>query len=304
MITLLSGENSFDIERALGVIINDFEDIDGKVEKIEADDLRPSQLPDILTGTSLFAEKRLIVIRELGENKPVWSALADWIDKISDDIHLVLVESKPDKRTATYKALKKVASVREFQPWSERNLTVIEKWVDEEAKTQGVKLNKKCIQLLIQWVGTDQWMLFHALEKLALIDDVTEDKIKDVVEPNPVENVLNLFETAIKSDTKTLTMMLKTLEQTEDVYRLSGLLSAQAFQLAAVASAGKSDNVAADFGIHPYVVSKLTPIARKLGKSGAANIIEIFVELDDDMKSSKTHPWLLVERALMKVAGL
>jgi DNA polymerase III delta subunit len=297
------GENSFDIERALSVIIDDFEDIDGKVEKIEADNLKSSQLPDVLTGTSLFSEKRLIVIRELSDNKPVWSALADWTDKISDDIHLVLIESKPDKRTVTYKALKKVASVREFQPWSERNLVAVEKWVSEEAKNQGIKLDKKCVQFLINWVGVDQWMLFHALEKLALVDNVTEDEIRDLVEPNPVENALNLFETAITGDTKTLTQALRILEQTEDVYKLTGLLSAQAFQLAAVASANKGDNVAVDFGIHPYVVSKLTPIAKKIGKSGAAHIIKIFVELDDDLKLSKADPWLLVERALVKVSN-
>jgi DNA polymerase III delta subunit len=98
--------------------------------------------------------------------------------------------------------------------------------------------------------------------------------------------------------------MLKTLEQTEDVYRLTALLSSQAFQLLAVASAGKDDNVAKDFAVHPYVVSKLSPIAKRIGKSGASKIIAVFVELDDDMKLSRAEPWLLVERALIKVANI
>lgn len=301
MITFLVGENSFEIERALGAIISDF---DGVVEKIEGSELLIAQIPDILMGVSLFANKRLVIIRNLSENKVVWPVFGDWLPKISDDIHLVLIESKPDKRTATFKALKKSADVHEFISWTDRDVYQAEKWVATEVKTMGFELDKKCVQTLVQWVGVDQWQLYYALEKLSLTDDISVETIKNVIEPNPVENVLNLFETAIRGDMKTLSAILKTIEQTEDVYRLTGLLSSQAFQLLAVASAGKDDKVVKDFGIHPYVVSKLTPIAKRLGKSGVSKVIAIFTELDDDMKLSRADPWLLVERALIKVANI
>lgn len=301
MITLLIGENSFEIERALSAVIDDF---DGTVEKIEGSELLISQLPDILMGVSLFADKRLVVIRSLGENKSVWPVFGDWLTKISDDIHLVLIEPKPDKRMSTYKLLQKNADVREFQPWSDRDTATAEKWVIAEAKKMGYELDKKCIQTLVQWVGVEQWQLFHALEKLALTDEITIESIKNIIDPNPAENVFNLFETALRGDVKTLGVVLKTLEQTEDVYRLTALLSSQSFQLAAVASATKTDNVAKDFAIHPYVVSKLSPIAKRIGKSGTSKIIAIFTELDDDIKLSRADPWLLVERALIKVANI
>jgi len=305
MITVLIGENSFEIQRAMDTIISEF---DGTVEKIEGSELSIGQLPDILMGVSLFADKRLVIIRNLSENKVVWPVFGDWLPKISDDIHLVLVESKPDKRTATYKALKKNADVREFASWTDRDAFQAENWVVSESKTMGLEMNNKCIQTLVQWVGVDQWQLFYALEKLALTDDITVETIKNVIEPNPVENVFNIFETAIRGDLKTLGQILLTLEQTEDVFRLTALLSSQAFQLAVVFSASsavrRNDNVARDFGIHPYVVSKLTPIAKQLGKSGVSKIISIFTELDDDMKLSRAEPWLLLERALIKVANI
>jgi DNA polymerase III delta subunit len=301
MITLLEGENSFEIQQALNDIISNF---DGNAEKIEGSELQVSQLPDIFIGQSLFAEKRLIVIRNLPENKSVWPVLGDWTDKISDDIHVVLIEPKPDKRTSTYKTLQKIADIHEFMQWSDRDTAVAEKWVATEAEKRGIQPNKKLIQALVQWVGIDQWQLFYALEKLSLTDDITIDSIKNLIEPNPVENVFNLFETALRGDTKNLMEMLKTLEQTEDVYRLTALLMSQSFQLLVVASAGKDDSVARDFAIHPYVVSKLSPIAKRIGKSGASKIISIFTELDDDMKLSRAEPWLLVERALIKVANV
>jgi DNA polymerase-3 subunit delta len=230
--------------------------------------------------------------------------LGDWLPKISDDIHLVLVEPKPDKRTTTFKALQKNATISEYLPWEDRDIAKAEKWVESEAKNMGIQLNKKCIQTLLEWVGIDQWALFHALEKLALTDEITPESIKEVITASPFENVFNLFETALRGDSAGVSKMLKTLEQTDDVYRLSALLSSQTFQLAAVVSAQAGDNVARDFGIHPYVVQKLTPAAKKFGKTGVSKIINIFTELDDDMKISKADPWLLVERALIKVSAI
>ena len=305
MIALLIGENSFLIERELAQIAAGF---DGRAEKFDGSSLQLSQLPDLLMGTSLFATKRLIIIRDLGSNKSVWPVLGDWLPRVSDDIQLVLVEPKPDKRTTTFKTLKKHATTSEFLPLTDRDTQTAEKWVTAEAAKLDIAIDKSSVQFLVRWVGVDQWQLFHALEKLALVDTVSVDVISDIIQPNPVENVFNLFETALRGDVRTLRQTLQILEQSEDVYRLFALLSSQVFQLAAVANASsagqRTDNVARDFGIHPYVVSKLEPIAKRVGKSGVAKIIDIFAIADDDMKLSRAEPWLLVERALVKTANM
>jgi DNA polymerase III delta subunit len=97
--------------------------------------------------------------------------------------------------------------------------------------------------------------------------------------------------------------MIQTLEQTEDAYKTFGLISSQAFQLAALATTDKSSGVIAkDFEAHPFVLSKLSSYARELGRVGANRTIAVLVEADDTMKSSPTSPWLLIERALMKIA--
>jgi len=301
MITLLTGENSFEIERELTKIKAGFE---GDIENISPDNLTLSNLPDILMGISLFNTKRLIVIRSLSDNKSIWSVFGDWVDKISDDIHLVLIEPKPDKRTSTYKSLKDKINLREFQSWTDRDMSKAEKWVIEEAKKLNFKIDNKDAQLLVRRVGVDQWNLYHALEKLALAGDISADVIKNIVEASPAENVFELFETALNGNLSKLKYMLNILEQTEDVFRLFALLSTQVFQLAVVANADKNDNVAKDFGIHPYVVSKLSSTAKRLNKGSITKIVKIFAEADDDMKISRAEPWLLVERALVKVASV
>jgi DNA polymerase III delta subunit len=305
MITLLIGENSFEIERALSEITNDFA---GNVERIDGSDLQLAQLPDILMGVSLFSTARTVIVRNLSSNKSIWPIFGNWITQLSPDIHLVLVEPKPDKRTSTFKMLKEHASIKEFKPWNEYDIAKSEKWVASEAKKQGIELNTKCIQLLVQRVGVDQWQLFHAIEKLALIDVISIDSIKDIIEANPIDNVFNLFESALRGDIDGLKRTLQSLEKSEDVYRLSSLLFTQVFQLAVIASAQsavqRTDDISKDFGIHPYVVSKLTPIARRIGKVGVSKIVVIFAQTDDDMKLSRAEPWLLIERALIKVSKI
>lgn len=300
MVQLLVGDNSFEIERELGRLTTAF---DGVAEMVDGSALEIRQLPDLLMGATLFADKRLVVIRHLYENKQVWDALPEWLERLSDDIMLVLVETKPDKRTRTYKTLQKTAEVKEFKSWTERDVSVAERWAVEEAKRQEFTLDTKSARSLVEQTGVDQWRVFHALEKLAVLDTVTPQVIETVIEKNPRENVFILFETAIKGDTEKVQHMLRVLEQTEDPYMVFGLLSSQVFQLAALALSDKpSSEVAKEIGAHPFVLSKLAPYAKKQGRGGVRGVVAAFYEADTAMKVSAGEPWLLIERALVKAA--
>lgn len=300
MITLIIGENSFENERALSRIIADF---DGVAERIDGEVLEQKQFPDLLMGMSLFATQRLVIIKNMSANKTLWNVFEGWIQKVSDDIHLVLVEPKPDKRTKTYKVLQKAAKIVEAKLWGERDVLLAERWVLEEARLQGFALDKKSAHVLVERVGADQWQLFNALQKLSVLDEVNPEIIKEIIEKNPVENVFGLFEAALKGNTIKVRTMLQALEATEDPYRVFGLLSGQAYQLALLAVADlPSASVAADIGAHPFVLQKLAPFSKNLGRVGVKKVINAFAEADKDMKSTATEPWLLIERALLKTA--
>lgn len=300
MITLLTGENSYEIDHEVQRLAADF---DGTPEKFDGEDLEVRQLPDLLAGMSLFAEKRLVIIKHLSDNKAVWSELPAFLERLSDDIHLVLVEPKPDKRTSTYKALQKAAKVQEYKAWTERDSAKAEKWVGEQAAARGMRLTPALVRLLVRRVGVDQWELTHALDKLSLLDEVTEEILQNVIEARPSENVFGLFETALKGDRVRLHEMVTTLSLTEDPYQLFGLLSSQAFQLAVLAAAGEGEHVAKDIGAHPFVLSKLQPYARMQGAAGTGTILRAFAEADHSMKTSSIDPWLALERALLQVSA-
>lgn len=300
MITLLMGENSYEIHQRLRQLEAEFQDT---VEKLDGAELELHNLSDLISGTSLFHQKRMIVIRDLSSNKTLWEKLPDWLDRTSDDIHLVIVEPKPDKRTKTYKALQKSANVLEYKPWSERDDAQAAQWIMSEAEARKLALTPALARLLVARVGVDQWQLAQAIDKLLAAGEVTEDVIINVIDARPSENVFDLFETALKGDVNRLRELLAALNTTEDPYMLFGLLSGQAFQLMVLALARDEQDVAKDFGVHPYALSRMQPYATRRGSAGAREVLLAFNQADEAIKTSYVDPWTVIEQVLFTVAA-
>lgn len=299
MITWLVGENGFEIREATKALEASF---NGVAEKVDGADLTLAQLPDVLMGVSLFSPERLVIIQDISTNSTLWEKLPDWLPRVNDDIHIVFIDTKPDKRTTSYKALKAVANLQEFPAWTDRDYIKAEQWVVQYANTQDLKLDKKLASHVVQRVGLDQWQLANALTTLSLLDAVTVEVINEIIPPNPTENIFQLFETALEGKPQQVAKMIDTLSMQEDPYALFALLTSQALTLAAVTYADDDANPAKDFAIHPFVAGKLTRHGKRLGKAKVGSIIEAFAKTDADMKRSKAEPWLLIERTLLEIA--
>lgn len=302
MIIILAGENSYEVAQALRQIEVQFT---GEAERLDGQDIEPRQLPDILMGGTLFSDKRLVIIKGLSDNKTSWSDLERWVDKVSDDVDVVFIEPKLDKRTKTYKALKKIATIRDFPAWTERDDGKAMQWLEQEAAKRAVTIDRKSVQQVVSRVGVDQWRLLDALEKLSVLDNINEESIKEHIATSPAENVFNLFESALRGQSETVHRMIQTLEQTDDPYMVFGLLSGQVFQLAALSVSDQpSAVVAKDIGAHPFALGKLSSHASRLSRKDIRVILDAFAEADTAMKTTAGDSWLLIERALLKTAAI
>lgn len=300
MLTLLTGKNDFEIRRALDAMVQGF---DGEVTKVYGEDLAKQDLPDLLAGMTLFATSRLVVIRTLSENKPLWVDFADWLGRISDETHVILVEPSPDKRTKTYKDLVKAAVVHEFKEWGERENYTAQKWLETEAGRAGLPMTPADAKFLVDWVGVNQPLLAGALDKLVVLGQADAKAIRQYVEPNPAENVFDLLDAALRGNTAKLGEMLAILRKTQDPYMTFGLLTSQVLQLAMLAQPGHTAaQVAKALGAHPYALGKLEPHARRLGPKAVAQVVQQFTKADDRMKSSAQDPWILIESLLAEVS--
>ena len=175
MLKVFVGENSFAIKRAIESVVNSSSLV---AEYIDGEAINAADLANTLLGGTLFASQRLIIIRDLSANSQAWSALPDYIKGLAeDDSIVILVETKLDKRSKTYKSLAKAVEIQEFAPLSPRDIGSQLNWLESESKQIGLTIDTRTLRHLLLRVGPDQWRLVSALEKLKLKGEVTVEII-------------------------------------------------------------------------------------------------------------------------------
>jgi DNA polymerase III delta subunit len=303
VIVVLCGENDFELTKKVAQLKAEFA---GLAERYDGADLTAERLADIFAGQTLFSLKRLVIIDSPSNSADLWQNMPTWAERLSSDTELVLVEPKPDKRTSVYKWLQKNADVQQFDLLDDRNISAIANWATDYASQHGIKLSTQQARRLAERGGTDQWSIAHAIDKLKLAGEVTDQWIDNVLEPSVSENVFALFETALNGQGKEVQAMLESLRQTEDAYRVFGLISAQAIQLVSlIHGEGNASKVAADSGAKSaYPFQKLAPYAARLNKRQAARLIELLAGADTRLKSSDADPWTVLESSLVQIASL
>lgn len=300
MITLLTGPNTYTISEAIHDASTVF---DGELERYDGSELETRQLPDIFMGGTLFSPRRMIVLRDLASNKQLWGDLEQWVERVPEETDIFLVEPNPDKRTRTYKLLQKHASIREHKDLVDAELV---NWLQQRARSEGAELQPDVIRYLITYVGRDQWRLSSELEKLLLSEKpVTQQLIRDVVEPYPEATAFELLDAVFRRDAKRVEELVNLLSGREDPYQFFGLLSSQAMALLALVanSSKRPADIAGDLGLHPFVLAKLAPVARNFGRPRAERFIENLAYCDNRIKTSGVNPWQQLKLTLLEACS-
>lgn len=273
------------------------------VERVEAEDITPAKLPDLLQGATLFATNRLVVIKNIASAKQIHDALVSALANVADSITVIIVEPALDKRTKLYKVLKADSQFKEFSLLSDAQLI---DWVIAEAEKLGGKLSRSVAQHLLRRAGRDQWRLANELQKITSYQAApTEQTIDSLVEATPEGSAFELLDAALAGKAAVVDELIMTLKTQEDPYKLFGLLASQVHTLAVVAVAGtrSPDVIAKDAGLHPFVVRKTQTTARRLGEARVASIAADVALCDAQLKSTSADPWLLLRLCLQKIAA-
>ena len=299
MIYVFFGENEFLKRQNVREIVGD-----AAVQRRDGEELSVGDLRELLTGQTLFGGDEPVIITDLSQNAEVWAVFPE-IAVLSDRT-VILLETKLDKRTKSYKQLAKITTLQECAPLSERQRPELVKWALARAKEQGAELSRQQIETLIDRLGYDQLRLDAVFAQLALADEITNALIDQFVPLAKSESVFELFDAAIRGDVKTVHRIIAYLEMTsgdDGAYQTMGLLGSQVTNLYALALAdGDVPAVAKDFGAHPFVLRQLTGLVRQLDRTDMARISAALAEADMQMKTTGVTPWLLVETALVRVA--
>ena len=311
MIHLILGENTYKSEQELARIIREHE---VAPERLDSAVLTANMLADIVRGGTLFSERRLVVLRQLSDNKPVFEKLAEWAGEVPDDTTIVLLENKVDKRTKVYKTITKQATVIAAEPLYERDAGAAEQWLDSLANSQKILLSRPQLRNMVQRALVpgdkpaariiDQMQLAVALKALQGADTVTDDMIATVLPPAAGDTVFDLLDTAARRQTARVDALLAELERTDDPHRTLALVMGQWAQLVSVSLADTPPaTIAVELGLHPFVAKKLQELARQFTPNEIKTITALAADLDAGSKLSQFAPWDGVYRLMHAIAA-
>lgn len=304
MIYTLTGDNTFAIHQAQQQLIDAFRNKHGAngVERVDAEDLTPQRLPDLLQGGTLFAPSRLVVLTNLASNKPMLEPLTKGLERLAADTTVVITDSMLDKRTKLYKFLAAQSTFKTFDTLSSAQLAT---WAQAEAVRLGGSLGSSDAKYLVDRLGSDQWRLQNELEKLVAYQPaIDRSAINELTEPTPEGTAFDLLDAALSGQPDKVQTLVASIRTTEDPYKLCGLLAAQVHALAVVATAGTrpADSIAKDAGVHPFVVRKTQAKAKQLGVKGAAKVAAAVATCDYQLKHTSASPWVVLQLCLQRVA--
>lgn len=302
MITSLVGPNAFLKLKKFKELKSAFAEKYGldNIENVNGETLEKEQLPNLLQGGSLFSANRMVVIKSLSGNKDASEALLNFVDKIPEDISVILVEGSLDKRTVFYKGLKNSTDFNEFEEPKEPELS---RWVAEYVKAQSGEIAASDARLLVDYVGENQERLANEIEKLVAYEPkITRETIEELVERRPQNTVFELLDAVLGGNKKRAQELLKKLEQAyEDPFQIANLLIWQIQVLAIVKSAGEraDSEIAIDSKFNPFVISKTKRLARNINRNELREIIQKTADMDLQIKLSKAEPWHVIEHTIL-----
>lgn len=305
MIQLLTGENDYEIRARRARILTEFRDgkSDEAVTIVDGAAVTPEELPQLLMGANLFASERLVAIDDASVQKGIWERLGDYLPEVGEATDVLLVAQTADKRTRTYKWLQKNADVQDISSVKGSSL---EQWVQIKARELGLEIAPNVVRFIIEYTGGDQWQLTHDIEKLVLAGKpVTVELVRELLIPNPASSAFDLLDAALAGQSKRVNELLDGVRSHEDPYRFFGLLSNQIFAVIVIAAAGNrpADTIAKDSGLHPFVVRKTQPLARKLSAQDRKHLAHVAATTDMQLKSSGADPWVLITAALKTISA-
>lgn len=292
MIVLLTGENEFAVLEEKRRIVDDFlklHDVFG-LEKINATEIEPSKLRDTLLQMPFLVARKLVVVSDIFLSKPTLELFLSLYDQIPDEIDVVLVDGKADKRTKLYKTLQANQQIKEFFALKGLALT---RWIGDYAKIHGSTISNENAEYLIDRVGLNQMMLAREIEKLAIDTPITKELIASRTEQQLQATIFELLDVIFAgNDKRTLEIYDELLLSKTDPSEIIALISWQLNILAVVIYSGSTDSgeIARLAKLHPFVVGKALKVTSRLNKTSLKLAIEKVLDADLRIKTSSSSP--------------
>jgi DNA polymerase III delta subunit len=191
---LFTGEDSYRLDRELARWTQGFQDKHGEGSVLSfGSEWEVSDILSQLQGGGLFAQQRMLVIdgipmdngsghkRSVTEIEPLVMQLKRLVEDWPDELWVVCISAKPDKRTSDYKWMKSAAEIKEYPILTPAKLR------GRLQKEYPDTLTLDQYDQLIERVGTDTRRVLSELDKVQWwmrahdVSDLADDTLRMIV---------------------------------------------------------------------------------------------------------------------------
>lgn len=312
-VTLVVGDEELlvarEVQRAANTAVGDRHGgIDAPVvHDVAAGDLSADHLVE-LTAPSLFAEERVIVVRDLQDaDKQVAEAITAIAATPDEGVRLVLAHAGGAKGKAVLDAVTAagttVVRVSRVKTPRER-----EQFVIDEARAAGGVLDREAAADLVAAVGTDLRELATATAQL-VADVGRQVTVDDVATYHRGRAESTGFAVADRAVEGNVTAALETLRWAfatgVDPVLVSSSLAANLRLIATVAAAGRGspDSLSRTLGMPAWKIRRAQGWVGRWHPDALAAAVRAVAVADADLKGAADDAGYAVERAVLAVAG-
>ncbi len=270
-------------------------------------DVREGEIIDMAETCPMFAERRLIIIRESGFFKGTTELLPDYMSNIPEYLTMVFIESEVDKRSRLYKAVVKNGYAAEFTTQDEKTLTG---WVGRLLKSEGKQIRVGDARYFLSRTGNDMGRIALEVDKLVAYtsgrDVITKDDI-DALTGQEIENKIFDMVSAVASGEKNKALALYNdlQELKEPPMRILILIERQYRQMLLTSKMNEehasNGEIAKKVGIPPFVVGRYLNTIKKMSKDELRRGTELCLEMEEQIKNGRITDRLSVELLLISL---
>lgn len=292
------------------------------LDELEGDKVSIGSLVDMANTLPIFAEKRLVIIKEpfflqsgnketeKGSTPGEETRLLEYLANPLLSTCLVFWQKgSVDKRKKIYKTLVGTGQVLEINSLRGRDLS---EWLEEEAKGMGKRLEPRALEYLILNSGNQLRNLQNELEKLALYSgkekNITYAMAQEVVTKSSEGNIFNLVDNIGLRKGEDALLELKNLLVTgEPPVKILHMITRQFRLILLVKDLAKrgaaEKQIATELSLHPFVTGKILRQTRNFSFAELERSLRLILESDIGMKTG-LNPHLTLESLVFNLTAV
>ena len=311
MIIFLYGQDSYRSRQKLNEIIKHYTEVHKSGLNLARFDVKKTKFHDFsdkLKITSMFDEKKLIILKNVFFNLKFQEELLKEIENLSEskDIVIIYEPGSVDKRNKLFKTLKKEIKSQEFTSLTGQRLKT---WIQNEFEKYQTTIDPKALEILTEHVGDDLWRIVNEIKKLVSYRNKERIEKKDIellVRPKIETDIFKTIDAiAQKNKKQALRLLHKHLEKGDSPLYLLSMIGFQFRNLLIVKDFIENHKpynvILKKSGLHPFVVKKTYHQSQQFTLEELKKTFNKIFKIDLDIKTGKIKPELALEILITQI---